>query len=543
MRGVNYGNGTALHQWLEVFDWDGAGGAVTNIAAGKALVINAERIDLGDATTDGFDGTVNINGGQLVVNTGPRIVVPTAPGIPQGFTPVVVPTPWRLDGTMNLSESAGNAAVVATHYGAPLEVHGNLHANSGNAVLSLPVLLKEGTVHVAGGATLQSPLAVEGGLVDVDAGGMFRISNRSTFGPGTRMQIDGEMELNADTTFRGGIYAGTGRLSQRDDALFENSTALYVPASFAAGSTNMIATARQLSIGGGGSVAAGALFNGGGTVRNLASSSLRLDDHAIVDVPFFNDGRLVLGDSTTGASLASARVKNYDQSASGFLAIEIGAGQADFLDVAETASLDGTLEVSVASSFQPPMDATTYAFEILHAAGGVMGTFVDHVFPALAGYDWDVDYTDTSVWLNVSWDHLPADFNRDGLVNGEDFLAWQTYFPTLDGSATPSMGDANGDGNVDGGDFLVWQSLQGSSGYGGGRVVGRRTRAGDLGSADGRRERLPRRPTAGWVGCDGRKSLPFQKPGGLAVGSGYSQLCKCAGTRCGSPPESRIRWA
>ncbi len=56
-----------------------------------------------------------------------------------------------------------------------------------------------------------------------------------------------------------------------------------------------------------------------------------------------------------------------------------------------------------------------------------------------------------------------ADFNKDGMVNGDDFLIWQSGFGTA-GGATQSNGDANGDGNVDGDDFLIWQSQFGNSG-------------------------------------------------------------------------------
>ena len=41
-----------------------------------------------------------------------------------------------------------------------------------------------------------------------------------------------------------------------------------------------------------------------------------------------------------------------------------------------------------------------------------------------------------------------ADFNNNGLVEGDDFLTWQRNFG-LTGAATPMDGDANGDQNVD----------------------------------------------------------------------------------------------
>ncbi len=56
---------------------------------------------------------------------------------------------------------------------------------------------------------------------------------------------------------------------------------------------------------------------------------------------------------------------------------------------------------------------------------------------------------------------FPADFDKDGDVDGEDFLIWQAGFGTMSG-ATSNTGDANGDGAVDGEDFLLWQSDFGS---------------------------------------------------------------------------------
>jgi hypothetical protein len=52
---------------------------------------------------------------------------------------------------------------------------------------------------------------------------------------------------------------------------------------------------------------------------------------------------------------------------------------------------------------------------------------------------------------------LPGDFDADGDVDGADFVAWQTHFPTASG-ATLAMGDADRDGDVDGADFVVWQA-------------------------------------------------------------------------------------
>ncbi|MCC7086121.1 MAG: PEP-CTERM sorting domain-containing protein [Pirellulales bacterium] len=64
----------------------------------------------------------------------------------------------------------------------------------------------------------------------------------------------------------------------------------------------------------------------------------------------------------------------------------------------------------------------------------------------------------------------PGDFNGDGNVDGADFVAWQTHFPTASG-ATLAEGDANGDGAVDGADFVIWQTHFPSSGAAGAAPV------------------------------------------------------------------------
>ncbi len=58
--------------------------------------------------------------------------------------------------------------------------------------------------------------------------------------------------------------------------------------------------------------------------------------------------------------------------------------------------------------------------------------------------------------FEVQVEGLAADFDKDGDVDGADFLVWQTNFFTPTG-ATPNDGDADQDGDVDGEDFLIWQ--------------------------------------------------------------------------------------
>jgi glucose/arabinose dehydrogenase len=59
--------------------------------------------------------------------------------------------------------------------------------------------------------------------------------------------------------------------------------------------------------------------------------------------------------------------------------------------------------------------------------------------------------------MQLKAQRTPGDFDGDGDVDGADFVAWQTHFPTASG-ATPATGDADGDGDVDGADFVAWQT-------------------------------------------------------------------------------------
>jgi len=53
-----------------------------------------------------------------------------------------------------------------------------------------------------------------------------------------------------------------------------------------------------------------------------------------------------------------------------------------------------------------------------------------------------------------------ADFDGDGDIDGQDFLAWQRGFGILSGAGT-TQGDANGDGAVNEADLAIWNSQYG----------------------------------------------------------------------------------
>jgi len=55
---------------------------------------------------------------------------------------------------------------------------------------------------------------------------------------------------------------------------------------------------------------------------------------------------------------------------------------------------------------------------------------------------------------------LPGDYNRDGVVNGDDYLVWRSYFGvnTAQNTLHPlASADGNGDGQVDAADYTIWR--------------------------------------------------------------------------------------
>ncbi|WP_148075285.1 beta strand repeat-containing protein [Bythopirellula goksoeyrii] len=146
---------------------------------------------------------------------------------------------------------------------------------------------------------------------------------------------------------------------------------------------------------------------------------------------------------------------SYTQLAGGELSLEIGGttrgSEYDALDVTNIVNLDGTLDVALIEGFSPNIGDS---FDIL-TASSVLGTFASEDLPNIGDLLWNVEYTATSVVLEVV-SPFSADFDGDGDVDAEDLIKWQGDFGGL-GS------DTDGDGDTDGADFLAWQRQFGGS--------------------------------------------------------------------------------
>lgn len=362
------GNPPFQRNWLQLFDWDGSSesAAETTISPGVTFTINAVSIE-SNYTADGYDGTLNINGGTLVANLGARIETPR-PNAPVGavYPAAFALIPWRLDGTMNL-QGADN--VVTSNFGSVLNLYGEINALSGDSVFSATnvILTPSGNIHVADGATLAINTG-GGGSVDVDTGGYLRLFGGGTLNPSVQVTVDGTMELDGSHTLQGGTYNGTGTLRMLSSTSIAETTRLDVYSEFASGGTTTIASnSRQLRFANGAIVYPGASFSGSGAVRNLTGSNLHLVNGADLGVHVVNEGTLTLG-----ASPGIVMVDEFTQGPTGKLEIEVegyspGIGH-DQLQVAGIATLAGRLEVPILSSFtvdlQEPIRFLTYGSRV-----------------------------------------------------------------------------------------------------------------------------------------------------------------------------------
>jgi hypothetical protein len=144
---------------------------------------------------------------------------------------------------------------------------------------------------------------------------------------------------------------------------------------------------------------------------------------------------------------------NYIQHQGGQLNLDIGFEEIDRLIIQGTATLGGDLQLF---GFFPYLDPGT-TFEILTAAGGIVGTFDQVSFPTLPeGLAWQIDYsTGNSVVVGVvndNWGDADGDLN----ATPYDHELWAASFAE---SAFGLPTDFNHNGAVDAADYVLWRKM------------------------------------------------------------------------------------
>lgn len=134
-----------------------------------------------------------------------------------------------------------------------------------------------------------------------------------------------------------------------------------------------------------------------------------------------NSGRIEPG-SSRGTLTVNG---DFIQEADGTLVIEAAGATPgedyDQLAVGGDVQLDGVVQLVLEDGFTP---APGNVFDVITSAS-LTGQFSDAFLPGLPeGMQWQEEYQSGGFSLRVI-DQIAGDFNADGLVNGEDFLAWQ----------------------------------------------------------------------------------------------------------------------
>ncbi|MBA3482786.1 MAG: hypothetical protein H0T51_13325 [Pirellulales bacterium] len=471
-----------------VLDMNGGSGAGQSARiVGGAVTINGGTIDVddvgGDGLTDGiaeFDGPVEIRAGAFSVGADDRLDFDNTTTVQNGVFTLAQNATISFDGVTTVDTAdftfAGDGQVV---FNGPT-------THSFNTVIN-----SNGLVRQNGDAVIIGSMTVDGGVFDLDG-----TAGTTTIALGN-VSNNGSMTLNVDqldtinNVFDGTIETAeagivgrlTVNLTDPDDAwtmngtlnlsgsgpLFQpvrvagsdmivsgtvnvanNSVAISADTTFNAASTiNTAGGNSELIMRGATVVAAGADFNGLGTLVNDASGEMILLDGldtAFVDLD--NEGVLRLG-----ASPGQVEVNGFMQTSSGVWEVEIGgavASQFDSLAVDSTAELDGTITLSLLGGYVPEVGVT---FDILTAPFGVSGVF-DTILGGVDGATRiGVLYHPTLVQLLATFS---ADFDLDLDVDGDDLALWQGAY------GATGVGDANGDGDSDGADFMAWQQQLGS---------------------------------------------------------------------------------
>ena len=244
--------------------------------------------------------------------------------------------------------------------------------------------------------------------------------------------------LNGLTTNIGAFPGSNGTVAvSGTNAQWNNSGSVYVGGTFTAGggqgaltisnSTSSVTVGNTLKTWSSGTIT---LSNGKlkATTLNISAGTFSQSGGQLVATTVTGNlsrtaGTLTPGD--TGAAGLTSITGNYAQQTSATLAIELGgltAGtQYDRLAATGTATLAGTLQVSLINSFMPGFGNT---FQILTATSGRSGTFGTQTLPALANsnLEWLVNYGATSLTISVG---LKGDFNGNGVVDGADYVVWR----------------------------------------------------------------------------------------------------------------------
>lgn len=465
--------------------------------AGSGSVVNNGLIS-GTGIIGGTGGFTNnaqltVSGGNLTLaktganaNAG-NVAVPA--GLQLRFTGGTLANTGTVDlaggvvaGTATLSNNAGGAVSGRGTISAPFANAGTLRAVGGTMNVT-GAFTNSGVIRLDDGAGLAGGAITNTGRIQGDgtlsnaltnsANGSIRVDvGKTLFFTGAFAANAGEMNLQGGTLdFAGAVTnSATGFIAGRG-ALYTGGLTNNGQMAFSGGAADihgdvtLTAGSRVVTSGGGATTTFfdDMTHNGAEIFTGAGASSVFFGALSGAG-PFTGTGAVYsIGDLRPGNSPATVSFGgSLVLGSSTMLTMELGGAtpgtQYDRLVIAGSASLAGTLAVSLidsgAGQFEP---AAGDSFDILDW-GSLSGTFASIDLPALTGLAWDTSQLYTTGVLAVV-PVFEADFDEDGDVDGDDLVRWRNNFGT---GTIHTQGDADTDGDADGGDFLTWQRQLGS---------------------------------------------------------------------------------
>ncbi len=407
-------NGTLIGNNISITDT--AGVSASGVMDGKVLLVGSgSQINASGALALGRSTIVAAFSNAGVVNAGPHPVtilsrsnfatgnVTLAGGSLSSVQPATLNAGRTISGNGTIDLRLNNLGTV-TASGAGLVFNKLL---TGNGVSGTSVRFASGGGYTGHGAIAANLTADAGSVIEADGNILSLGSAGSAFG----CTLNGTLNCKAF----------------RVDLLDSNGVAL-----------GALTTATN-----------GQIIQGTQLVLNAARV---LSGHVTLATPiFFNFGVTEPGTETGEGVSSMSFTGNYQQSAGGTLNLDVsGASQFDRLIIVGSASLNGTLNVTLDPAFQPA-DGTEF-FILQHSAGRT-GVFATANLPP----NWEIVYGTTSTKLIAHDPPSPciADFNQDGGIDGADL---QAFFDAWENQSDPRA-DVNQDGGIDGSDVGAFVAL------------------------------------------------------------------------------------
>ena len=410
--------------------WDGGAIFVQQSAGGVIRALDGSVVQLGYNNPGAYDLPGSITGGMLstsgsgrievrdyfllngVTNSGNLHVLYNGPSTANGMQ---LAGTIQNTGTISMDSaniSIADAGVTLTGTGTVnlggYRIAGGLLTNAGNTIQgsgSIDWLNNQGTVRVAAG----------------DGIGVFTLANVSggTLSGGTydlagTLAISGQVSNNAASIILDGpsailSYAGSNAL-----AGFANNLAA---GSFTLRNGRNFTTAGDFANAGAMDIGAGSTFQvgpngspgkytqtGGSTKLNgtLTAGTMDIEGGSFSGSGTLNADLLVKGTLSPGNSPGTMTVYgDYEQDASGTLAIEVAMALADLVNVHGDITLGGILQIIAYGNWQGRVDDH---FQILDWTGTRTGDFAQVILPSLTGYHFSTEWGDQGLWVNVAGD-------------------------------------------------------------------------------------------------------------------------------------------